>query len=77
MLPGRSNTPVTVGFLPDGHTLLISALDGAVYTWDTRVQSWMDHACAIAGRNFSRDEWRDVFPDRPYRRTCPQYPAGT
>jgi hypothetical protein len=36
----------------------------------------MDHACAIAGRNFSRDEWRDVFPDRPYRRTCPQYPAG-
>jgi len=59
-----------------GYTLLISAIDGAVYTWDTRVESWIAHACATAGRNFTRDEWRDAFPDRPYRRTCPEHPAG-
>jgi WD40 repeat protein len=75
MLPGRPTTPVTVSFLPDGHTVLISAIDGAVYTWDTRVQSWIDHACAIAGRNLTRDEWRDAFGDRPYHPTCPR-PSG-
>jgi WD40 repeat protein/DNA-binding SARP family transcriptional activator len=76
MLPGRPNTPVTVEFRPDGHTLLISSVDGAVYTWDTRPQHWVDHACAVAGRNLAQDEWRDAFGDRPYRRTCPQYPVG-
>ena len=76
MLPGRANTPVTVSFLPDGHTLLITAIDGAVYTWDTRAQSWIAHACSVAGRNLSRDEWRDAFGDRPYRRTCRGHPAG-
>jgi WD40 repeat protein/DNA-binding SARP family transcriptional activator/energy-coupling factor transporter ATP-binding protein EcfA2 len=76
MLPGRPNTPVMVEFLPDGHTVLISSLDGALYTWDTRVQPWVDHACAVAGRNLSQDEWRDAFRDRPYHRTCPQHPAG-
>jgi WD40 repeat protein len=76
MLPGRPNTAVTVEFLPDGHTLLISSVDGAVYTWDTRPQRWVDHACEVAGRNLTQDEWRDAFGDRPYHRTCSQDPAG-
>jgi WD40 repeat protein len=76
MLPGRPNTAVTVEFLPDGHTLLISSVDGAVYTWDTRPQRWVDHACEVAGRNLTQDEWRDAFGDRPYHRTCPQHPVG-
>jgi hypothetical protein len=77
MLPGQANMPVSVSFLPDGHTVLMAAMDEAVYTWDTRVASWIAHACATAGRNLSRDEWRDAFGDRPYRRTCPGHPAGT
>ena len=28
----------------------------------------------IANRNFSRDEWRQYFPDKPYR---PTFPAGS
>jgi WD40 repeat protein/energy-coupling factor transporter ATP-binding protein EcfA2 len=76
MLPGRPNTAVTVQFLPDGHTLVVSSVDGNVYTWDIRVQTWVDYACGVAGRNLNRDEWRDAFGDRPYHRTCPQYPAG-
>jgi WD40 repeat protein len=76
MLPGRPNTAVTVQFLPDGHRLLISSVDGDLYTWDTRVQTWVDFACGVAGRNLTQDEWRDAFGDRPYHRTCSQYPAG-
>ena len=28
-------------------------------------------ACRVAGRSLSRDEWRAVLPNQPYRRVCP------
>ena len=31
---------------------------------------WRDLACAIAGREFTRREWEEVLPDRPYREVC-------
>ena len=65
--------PVTVSpkFLPDGHTLLISTTEGFVSTWDTRPESWVDFACAVAGRNLTKDEWGQAFGTRPYHETCP------
>ena len=61
--------------LDDGHTAMLTATDGAVYTWDIRPESWVAAACAIAGRNLTEDEWRDAFGDRPYRLTCPEFDA--
>jgi WD40 repeat protein len=61
---------MAAGFLRDGHTLLIATFDGRVYTWDNRIEQWIDHACRLAGRNLTADEWRDAFDDRPYRETC-------
>jgi WD40 repeat protein len=58
-------------FLPDGHTLLIASTDGGVVAWDNRIEHWIDHACNVAGRSLTADEWRDAFDDRPYRETCP------
>ena len=40
-------------------------------------EQWVDRACAIAGRNLSIAEWEQFFPDRPYERTCPQWPPAT
>jgi DNA-binding SARP family transcriptional activator/WD40 repeat protein/class 3 adenylate cyclase/energy-coupling factor transporter ATP-binding protein EcfA2 len=74
--PVQPNTPVAVEFLADGHTVQIASLDGAVYTWDTRPQHWVEYACTVVGRNLTMDEWRDTFGERHYHRTCPQYPAG-
>ena len=56
-------------FLDDGHTVLVTTATGgdAVYTLDTRPEHWIQHACAIAGRNLTLDEWSDAFNDRPYR----------
>jgi hypothetical protein len=76
---GLSRTSVRPGdvessaaeFLPDGHTILVATVDGDVYALDTRLERWIDHACAVAGRNLTPDEWREVFGDRPYRETCP------
>jgi WD40 repeat protein/DNA-binding SARP family transcriptional activator len=64
-------------YLPDSSGLLVAGVDGTTWTVDTRLSSWVDRACAIAGRNLTRDEWQDVYPDRPYEATCPQWPSPT
>jgi WD40 repeat protein len=61
--------------LDDGYTAMLTAPDGSAFTWDTRPESWVATACAIAGRNLTDDEWRDAFGDRRYRLTCPEYDA--
>ena len=40
-------------------------------SYDTDPDAWIAHACAVAGRNLTADEWRDAFGDRSYRKTCP------
>ncbi len=69
--PGDPNVWTVVEFQPDGHTLLIAGRDGAIYTLDTRLESWIDRACRVAGRNLTEEEWAEAIGDRPYHETCP------
>ena len=71
LVPGGPNVWAAVEFQPDGHTLLVAGRDGAVHTMDTRLESWIDRACAVAGRNLTEDEWAEAIGDRPYHETCP------
>jgi hypothetical protein len=57
--------------LPGQPTAVVPARNGTVYRLDTRFSTWIDFACAIAGRNLSPQEWTDAFGDRPYHATCP------
>ena len=59
-----------VEFLPDGHTVMIATYTDGVYLWDTSVEAALDHACALAARNFTADEWATFFPGQPYQETC-------
>ncbi|HEX6659080.1 MAG TPA: WD40 repeat domain-containing protein, partial [Ilumatobacter sp.] len=80
---GRTGTPVAgitpdgpgvwtaVEFQPDDATVIIADRNGAVYTWDTRPEQWIERACALAGRNLTEAEWQDTFGDRSYHETCP------
>jgi hypothetical protein len=48
---------------------------GGVVLWDVDLGSWQRLAGRIANRNFTRDEWRQYFPDEePYRRTIRSLP---
>jgi DNA-binding SARP family transcriptional activator/WD40 repeat protein/energy-coupling factor transporter ATP-binding protein EcfA2 len=49
----------------------IAAYDGKTYQWDTRINQTIAHACAMAGRNLTADEWTQAFGNRPYEKTCP------
>jgi hypothetical protein len=62
---------------PDGHILASSYLQGQVVIWDINPDSWQRRACARAGRNLTRDEWRQYLGTRRYHKTCAQWPAGT
>jgi hypothetical protein len=56
--------------------VLIAATTGEMFEWDTSGDAWEAHARAVAGRNLTTAEWAELFPDRPYRSTCDQFPAG-
>jgi WD40 repeat protein len=56
-------------FAPDGD-LAIAHLEDIV-KWPMDPRAWMRFACQVAGRDLTPAEWRDVLPDRDYRRVCP------
>ena len=77
-LPGPSQgTRMQAAFPGDGRRLIAQYFDGQTWVWDIDPSSWRDRACSIAGRNLTQDEWKKYLPDRPYRRTCEQWPPGT
>ena len=75
-LPTRLGT-VQIVYRRDSSGLVIASTDGRTWTADTRLATWVDRACATAGRNLSLADWEQYFPNLPYERTCPQWPAGT
>lgn len=61
---------VAVGFSSDNSRVIIANINGSVQTWAIRLQSWIDAACTIAGRELSTQEWAAALPDQPYRKVC-------
>ena len=69
--PGPANTAGSIGYDPDGHTVLVGYQDGTVLAYETDPAAWAARACQVAGRSLTEDEWRDAFGDAPRRDTCP------
>jgi WD40 repeat protein len=65
----------SVTFLGDGTAAATSAFDGRVIVWDLDTASWQEQACAMVGRNLTREEWNRYLPAESYRATCPQWPT--
>jgi len=77
----REGSVRSVAFGPDG---LLAAgyagLDGlspigGVVLFDADPASWLRKAGQVANRNLTRAEWRQYFPNTPYRRTLDNLPA--
>ncbi len=63
-------------FSADGRRIIVAYDTGQAYVWDVTPSDWSRHACVVAGRNLTHDEWRFFLPDRSYRAVCPGLPAG-
>jgi DNA-binding SARP family transcriptional activator/WD40 repeat protein/energy-coupling factor transporter ATP-binding protein EcfA2 len=44
--------------------------DATAAVWPTSLSAWETHACAVAGRNLTHEEWRRFVPRHPYAKTC-------
>jgi len=55
---------------PDGSALIAVYDDGSGAIWPLAVDAWKQHACAVAGRNLTHEEWSRFIPGRDYRSTC-------
>ena len=65
---GRTRIPG--GFLSaDGGTLLEALTDG-IRVWDLHPAAQAAHACALAGRELSKEEWSTYFPGEQQVATC-------
>ena len=69
-LPGGTNVPVLPFFTADGNALIASYETGRAITWDLRSESLTRHACEVAGRRLTRDEWQEFVPGRDYDPAC-------
>jgi WD40 repeat protein len=64
-------------FSPDGKLLALPGIETRAMLWDVDPAVWRRRACAIAGRNLSREEWQLYLPSgTPYRPTCSEWPAN-
>jgi class 3 adenylate cyclase/WD40 repeat protein len=69
--PGGAGTWTNVAYTPDGRELFAAFGNGTAYRWPATVSAWEQHACAVAGRSFTREEWARFVGSRPYAAVCP------
>jgi WD40 repeat protein len=58
-------------FAPNGKTLLVLYDDGTGFRWPATIAAWEEHACAVAGRNPTREEWARFVTGYSYSPVCP------
>jgi WD40 repeat protein len=64
-------------FSPDGKLLAVAGVETLGMLWDVDPAVWRQRACAIVGRNLSREEWNLYLPSgTAYRATCSEWPLG-
>jgi WD40 repeat protein len=66
----------SVDFHPSGKWLAIAGEDSTIRVWNVDMKELLENACKIAGRNFTKAEWDQYFPEDPYHMTCPQWASG-
>jgi WD40 repeat protein len=61
----------TAAFGLHGNSLLVVNDHGNAYTLPVSPTAWEQRACAIAGRNLTRQDWNRLVPGQSYSTICP------
>jgi WD40 repeat protein/DNA-binding SARP family transcriptional activator len=64
------NTWVSAALSPDGSRLYAISTQGEGISFNMSPEAWKRHACLVAGRELTADEWDEALPDRPYQSVC-------
>ena len=73
--PGSAGQWGTAAYTPDDRYLITVYGDGAATRWPVGLSTWEQHACSVAARNFTHEEWRRFVGSRSYSTVCPQFPV--
>jgi WD40 repeat protein len=74
VLHGHESGINTVAFSRDGRWLATGSGDATVRLWNIDMGQVVARACKFVGRNFTRAEWAQYFPNEEYDKTCEQWP---
>jgi len=66
----------SAAYTPNGKYLIVVFTDGSGAVWPVSPQAMMEHACQVAQRNFTHEEWDRFVPGHAYVKTCPSFPSG-
>jgi WD40 repeat protein len=69
-LPGSPGLWANALFTPNGSELVTLYQDGHGAVWPASLGAWQQHACRVAGRNLTREEWSRFVTGRSYEKTC-------
>jgi WD40 repeat protein len=58
-------------FTPNGQLLLAVNANGHGSLWPVNPAAWANHACAVAGRNLTHEEWSRFITGYRYTQVCP------
>jgi WD40 repeat protein len=68
--PGDPGQWGSVRFTPNGERLVVAYEDQSGFVWPASPRAWERHACAVAHRQFTHEEWLRFVGSRPYAATC-------
>ena len=66
--------PITIS--PDNHWLVTASGDSTARLWVLQLDELLTDARRVVGRNFTNEEWEELFPGEPHRNTFEELPAG-
>jgi WD40 repeat protein len=69
-MPADPDTTAAAVFEPGGNGLLLVDNHGDAFSWPTSLTAWERQACALAGRNLTRTEWRQFVGEPRYSTIC-------
>ena len=64
------DSSASVAFAAGTGDLLAVDDHGNGFSWPMTLAAWEQHACAVAGRSFTRAEWTRLATGRPYTAVC-------
>ena len=70
-LDPEEGTSGNAQFTPDGQLLLAINANGHGSLWPVSTPALANHACAVAGRNLTREEWSRFITGYRYSQVCP------
>jgi WD40 repeat protein len=75
VLSGHDGYVWAVAISPDGRWLVTGSSDNTARLWPLTVEQLLEDAKRAVGRNFTLEEWNELFRGEDYRRTFEGLPA--